>query len=874
MGGKKFMKKQKIRFYAALLCSSMVFSLVSTPVSAAETGHLTNPPTSTEGPGSPESASGNEAAAMLNGLYAALPVANGVKEVATAEELTAALADSSISGITLKGDIDIGSTLTVNRTVTLDLNGNVLKMTGRGSVIKVESGGNLTIADSNASTPHNFYPDYKDSAWHIDMWKLDDSGSETVSGGVITGGSSDYAHNDGGGVLVNAGGTLTMTGGSIVGCSAIGLGGGVRLAYDSAIGKNSTFTMTGGSIIGCAAKNGGGVSISPGCTFTMGPGSEIRNCNAQSGGGGVDISALWNSNIIGRFIMNGGTIRTCTGLYSGGVDNSGSFIMSGGTIKASISTQYASSGGVRNDNQFTMTGGTIGDPTNLNDASSVYNTSSQRVILTICDNAKIYTNVTNVGILNADGGKIAGTMTNDTNEYGSGTITGSEGAADSTEFQGKVTNTGTIRKGTFKNEVINESSGTINGGTFTGAITNNDGTVLDGDFSGATLNGMLVITFDPDNGDQPSTQKVNWSKDRAALTAPNPVPTNEGHSIEGWYYDNNGTETKWNFDTDTVKCTMTLKAKWELSTYSVTLQTDGGTIASGKEVTGYTYGTGAVLPTADDITREGYRFDGWYADSNFSGSPVTEITGTDTGNKTFYAKWTRNTTPIISGNTINYIVEHYKTDGSGYTLAETEHSAGKTGDTVTATPKTYEGFTYNPAISTASGTLKKISSLEDIVTLKLYYDVNADTEQESTDSGSEEKADRENPSPVMKNTTSYMTYTVQAGDTLWAIARKYNCSITEIVVANSDRIKNPNRIHAGWQLKIPKSGAPITGGTPDAVLPENKKSGIYIVRQGDTLWAIARKCGCSVAEIVSLNRELIRNPALIYSGWELKVPQD
>lgn len=869
------MKKQKIRFYAALLCSSMVFSLVSTPVSAAETGHLTNPPTSTEGPGSPESASGNEAAAMLNGLYAALPVANGVKEVATAEELTAALADSSISGITLKGDIDIGSTLTVNRTVTLDLNGNVLKMTGRGSVIKVESGGNLTIADSNASTPHNFYPDYKDSAWHIDMWKLDDSGSETVSGGVITGGSSDYAHNDGGGVLVNAGGTLTMTGGSIVGCSAIGLGGGVRLAYDSAIGKNSTFTMTGGSIIGCAAKNGGGVSISPGCTFTMGPGSEIRNCNAQSGGGGVDISALWNSNIIGRFIMNGGTIRTCTGLYSGGVDNSGSFIMSGGTIKASISTQYASSGGVRNDNQFTMTGGTIGDPTNLNDASSVYNTSSQRVILTICDNAKIYTNVTNVGILNADGGKITGTMTNDTNEYGSGTITGSEGAAGSTEFQGKVTNTGTIRKGTFTNEVINESSGTINGGTFTGTITNNDGTVLDGDFSVATtLSGTLVITFDPNNGDQPSTQKVNWSKDGAALTAPDPVPTKEGHSIEGWYYDNNGTETKWNFDTDTVKCTMTLKAKWELSTYSVTLQTDGGTIASGKEVTGYTYGTGTVLPTTNDITREGYRFDGWYADSNFSGSPVTEITGTDTGNKTFYAKWTRNTTPIISGNTINYIVEHYKTDGSGYTLAETEHSAGKTGDTVTATPKTYEGFTYNPAISTASGTLKKISSLEDIVTLKLYYDVNADTEQESTDSGSEEKADRENPSPVMKNTTSYMTYTVQAGDTLWAIARKYNCSITEIVAANSDRIKNPNRIHAGWQLKIPQSGAPITDGTPDAVLPENKKRGIYIVRQGDTLWAIARKCGCSVVEIVSLNRELIRNPALIHSGWELKVPQD
>ncbi len=870
------MKKQRRRIYAALLCSSMVLSLVSRPVSAAETGQLTNPPTSTEELHSPESASGNEAAAVLNGLYAALPVANGVKEVATAEELAAALADSSISGITLKGDVEISSTLTVNRTVTLDLNGNVLKMTGGFSVIKVESGGDLTIADSTPNKVHKFNPNYTDM-WGCGLWKLDkDTGTEIVSGGVITGGGGDFAHSDGGGVLVNVGGKLTMTGGSIVGCSAGGLGGGVHLAYDSSIGKSSTFTMTGGSIIGCAAKNGGGVSVSPGCTFTMGSGSEIRNCNAQSGGGGVDISALWNSNTIGCFIMNGGTIRTCTGLYGGGVYNSGSFIMSSGTIKASISTtpQYASSGGVWNDNQFTMTGGTIGDPGNPNDASSVYNTSTQRVTLTISGNAKIYTDVTNVGILNADGGEMSGTMTNDTNRYGTGTITGSEGAAGSTEFQDKVTNNGTIRKGTFTNEVINESSGTINGGTFTGTVENKDGTISGGDFSKATLNGMLVITFDPDNEDQSITQKVNWSKDGATLTAPDPVPTKEGHGIEGWYYDNNGTETKWNFDTDTVKCTMTLKAKWELSTYSVTLQTDGGTIASGKEVTGYTYGTGAVLPTTNDITREGYRFDGWYADSNFSGSPVTEITGTDTGNKTFYAKWTRNTTPIISGNTINYIVEHYKTDGSGYTLAETEHSAGKTGDTVTATPKTYEGFTYNPAISTASGTLKKISSLEDIVTLKLYYDVNADTEQESTDSGSEEKADRENPSPVVKNTTSYMTYTVQAGDTLWAIARKYNCSITEIVAANSDRIKNPNRIHAGWQLKIPQSGAPITGGTPDAVLPENKKSGIYIVRQGDTLWAIARKCGCSVAEIVSLNRELIRNPALIHSGWELKVPQD
>lgn len=859
------MKKQKNRFYAALLCSSMVFSLVSTPVSAAETGQMPNPQTSTEELSSPESISGNEAASALNGL--SVLAANGEAEVTTASELTGALADSSISRITLKGDIDIGSTLTVNRTVTLDLNGCVLKMTGSDSVIKVEADGDLTIQDRNTTTQHKFNPHCKYQTWYIDMWELDNGGSEIVSGGVITGGGGDQSN--GGGVLV-AGGTLVMAGGSIVGCSAMSRGGGVYLGKDSDTGKSGTFIMTSGSIIGCAAQLGGGVYVTSGCTFVMATSSNIHNCIANNDGGGVINH--------GTFQMRGGTISTCTTVAfgGGGVCNNGTFIMSDGMIKGCTSPdgQYASGGGVRNSNQFTMTGGMIGDPDNENDASHVYNTSSQETTLTISGNAKIYTDITNVGILNADGGEIAGTMTNDTNRYGTGTITGSEGAAGSTKFQDKVTNNGTIRKGTFTNEVINESSGTINGGTFTGTITNNDGTVLDGDFSGAILNGMLVITFDPDNRDQSITKKVNWSKDGAALTAPDPVPTKEGHSIEGWYYDNNGTETKWNFDTDTVKCTMTLKAKWELSTYSVTLQTDGGTIASGKEVTGYTYGTGAVLPTTNDITRKGYRFDGWYADSNFSGSPVTEITGTDTGNKTFYAKWTRNTIPIISGNTINYIVEHYKTDGSGYTLAETEHSAGKTGDTVAATPKTYEGFTYNPAISTASGTLKKISSPEDIVTLKLYYDVNADTEQESTDSGSEEKADREGPSPVVKNTPSYVTYTVQAGDTLWKIARKYSCSVAGIVAANSDRIKNPNRIHAGWQLKIPMSGAPVSGSTPDAVLPENKKSGIYIVRQGDTLWAIARKCGCSVAEIVSLNWELIRNPALIYSGWELKVPQD
>ena len=301
------MKKQKIRFYAALLCSSMVLSLVSTPVSAAETGQLTNPPDIHRGSGFPESASGNEAAAVLNGLYAALPVANGVKEVATADELTDALADSSISIITLKDDVEISSTLTVNRTVTLDLNGNVLKMTGSDSVIKVEADGDLTIQDRNTTTQHTFNPHCKYQFWYIDMWELDKDGSEIVSGGVITGGGGDQ--NNGGGVLV-AGGTLTMAGGSIVGCSARSRGG-VYLAYDSATGKSGTFIMTGGSIIGCAAQLGGGVYVAPECTFAMATGSNIHNCIANNDGGGVinhGTFQMHDSSIWGRRCLQQGNL--------------------------------------------------------------------------------------------------------------------------------------------------------------------------------------------------------------------------------------------------------------------------------------------------------------------------------------------------------------------------------------------------------------------------------------------------------------------------------------------------------------------------------------------------------------------------------------
>ena len=170
------------------------------------------------------------------------------RKVETEQELVDALADSSADIITLKNDIAIGTTLTVLRKVSLDLNGYVLKMTGSGSVIILDnkSGitGDLTLIDSNPTAEHKFKVN------GAEPWVLDNSGTETVYGGIITGGTGSriFFSNgvEGGGVIIGSG-ALTMNGGNIVGCIA-NEGGGLFLS-------DGSFTMNAGSIVGCSTPN-------------------------------------------------------------------------------------------------------------------------------------------------------------------------------------------------------------------------------------------------------------------------------------------------------------------------------------------------------------------------------------------------------------------------------------------------------------------------------------------------------------------------------------------------------------------------------------------------------------------------------------------
>ena len=158
------------------------------------------------------------------------------------------LAISNGGTVQLTEDIEITQTLYVERSMTLDLNGHVLKMTGDGSVLRVEEGPHpvtLTITDSRSDTSHE---------------------DKTLpAGGVITGGKGPYVtgiYYVGGAVFLEKDTTLKLEGGTLTGNSgsSIYIGGATLVMSGGTITGETvgvhnnvgTFTMTGGRITGCS----------------------------------------------------------------------------------------------------------------------------------------------------------------------------------------------------------------------------------------------------------------------------------------------------------------------------------------------------------------------------------------------------------------------------------------------------------------------------------------------------------------------------------------------------------------------------------------------------------------------------------------------
>ena len=178
--------------------------------------------------------------------------------------------------------------------------------------------------------------------------------------------------------------------------------------------------------------------------------------------------------------------------------------------------------------------------------------------------------------------------------------------------------------------------------------------------------GMKAVTLDLGGGKLGgSSEDIQIIvKNGSEFTAPASDGLTRPDGNTGSYFMWLGSNGKLYAPGDNVPAEVTKLTAQFTNTYTVTLHTNGGTINSGN-VTGYTYGVGATLPTADDMDYTGHTFKGWYDNESLTGDPVTAIGGTETGNKEYWAKWEINqytiTFDTAGGSAIAPITQDYGT---------------------------------------------------------------------------------------------------------------------------------------------------------------------------------------------------------------------
>ena len=520
------------------------------------------------------------------------------RKVETEQELVNALSDSSVDIITLKNDIAIGTTLTVLRKVTLDLNGYVLKMTGSGSVIILDnkSGitGDLTLIDSNPTAEHKFKVN------GAEPWVLDDSGTETVYGGIITGGTGSriFFSNgvEGGGVIIGSG-ALTMNGGNIVGCIAEN-GGGLFLS-------DGSFTMNGGSIVGCSTPN----RLTTGEAFYGGIYAFGPMANRDTTGVITLTGGLIKNN--GRYAINAAYMTT---IYANGGEVYGEVHLN----QSSKITCLAEDNGITAFKGKTVIGGTSSVNPSHVDWGLFYG------------GLYIYGNTTGVIVTYKDGDSEyakqvlpSGTLATrpDAPAATPGYTFGGWNKADGTAWDyasDKVTDNITLyAKWAANTHMITFDTA---GGSEIAPITQDYGTVITAPEAptreGYTFIGwdkeipttmpaenmtvtaqweinQYTITFDTNGGSEiaPITQDYG-----TAITAP-ADPTREGYTFIGWDKEIPTTMPAEN---------MTVTAQWEINQYTITFDTNGGS-----EIAPITQDYGTAITAPADPTREGYTFIGW-----------------------------------------------------------------------------------------------------------------------------------------------------------------------------------------------------------------------------------------------------------------------
>ena len=614
------------------------------------------------------------------------------REVSTAEKLTAAL--SGTDGIVkLTDDITITEGLKIERDVTVDLNGHVLRYDEEaepGSIFRVKSDCTLTLTDSRPEAEHE-----------------DES---LPAGGLITGGKG-YRHDGGsggyhiyyyygGGVYVEAGASFELAGGTIYAC---GVQSGANVAFGGGIyAEGGSVTMTGGAIRNCVLSanngaNGGGVYIYSGASFTM-EGGVISGCSAMSGGG---ISASG-----GTVRITGGRIENCKASERGGGLSVKGHADQISVLDAAISGCEAKRGGGVALIGFAEL--ELGENARITGCTATEKDDTEAGAIEY--GAAVYTDLDSPLIVNypgnflyANGGRVEGTVYVGTNGYSQHVEFKATNAIDHTDgkpttiFTGDVYCEGDIRGGSFYGsvtaaipdnyldwDIIKNFWSNISGGSFYKPVCTeghvSGGTFYDGltleknaKLSGKPVNTGTVIndkTNIPNPNGTPVTVTYEYGKldgiyakqiVQAGEKAIEPdVPSRQGYQFTDWYLD----DTKYDFNAD-VTGDMTLTAKWTANSYTITFDTDGG---SAIDPITQGYGTTIKAPTAP--TKTGYTFAGW--DRAIPATMPAE-------NMTIKANWTVNQYTITfdtdGGSTVAPITQDY---GTAITAPEAPTKIGYT----------------------------------------------------------------------------------------------------------------------------------------------------------------------------------------------------
>ena len=319
-----------------------------------------------------------------------------------------------------------------------------------------------------------------------------------------------------------------------------------------------------------------------------------------------------------------------------------------------------------------------------------------------------------------------------------------------------------------------------------------------------------------------------------------------------------------------------LTVQWTAPTYAVTLNTNGGTIADGKDVTGYTYGVGATLPT--DVTRTGYTFKGWYDNENLTGSPVTAIGGAETGNKEYWAKWEINQYTITfdtnGGSEIAPITQDYGTEitapdnptRKGYTFKGWDKEIPETMPADNITVKAQWGINqYTITFDTNGGS--EIASITQDYGTKITAPDNP-TRKGYTFKGWDKEIPETMPAENITVKAQWeinqytITFDTNGGSEIAPITQDYGTKITAPA--------NPTRkgyTFKGWDKEIPKT-MPAENITVKAQWEINQYTITFDTNGGSEIAPITQDYGTKITAPANPTRK-----GYTFKGWDKEIPK-